>query len=174
MERAKASFAISSVRWQLRRGNDNVLTAECYSDGKITFNRAFDLDDVLTFSFEMARRYNEALDVAGRAREASMAPFEFAFSQPVDLNAFATAVGMGREPMRLWLTEVDSSENMRSFRGVDMHTWDRVLLDIAPDHGYLTIPATGCVNAAPRIATIQGEDNSGRTSIYMDGVELFG
>jgi len=54
-----------------------------------------------------------------------------------------------------------------------IHTWDRVLLDVGPDFAYLTVPGKGCINAAPRIAAIQGEDNAGRTHIYHDGVEVF-
>ena len=47
-------------------------------------------------------------------------------------------------------------------------------MDMGPIYAYLTVPGKGCVNAAPRIATVQGEDNAGKTSIYFDGVEMFG
>jgi len=173
LDRARQSFAISSVRWQLVNGGSPTLTAECYSDGKITLNRATDFDDVLTFSLEMANRYRDSLGAAQKAREASLAPFEFAFSQEVNLDGFGEAVAMGRAPMRLWLAEVERDGDFRRYRGVDMHTWDRVFVDLTPGYGYLNVPSKGCVNAAPRIATIQGEDNAGKTSIFLDGVEMF-
>jgi hypothetical protein len=75
--------------------------------------------------------------------------------------------------MRLWLVETESESDFKRFAGVDLHTWDRVLLDVAPQYAFLTIPGRGCVNAAPRLATIQGEDNAGRTSISFDGVDVF-
>lgn len=173
LERARQSFAISSVRWQLAKGGTPTLTAECYSDGKITLNRATDLDEVLAFSLEMANRYGASLTLAQTARDTSLAPFEFAFSQQVNLDAFSEAVAMGKAPMRLWLTEVERDGDFRRYRGVDMHTWDRVFVDLTPTYGYLNVPSRGCVNAVPRIATIQGEDNAGRTAIFLDGVEMF-
>jgi hypothetical protein len=173
LDRARQSFAISSVRWQLARGGSPSLTAECYSDGKITLNRATDLDDVLAFSLEIANRYQESLELAQIARDTSLAPFEFAFSQKVNLDGFGEVVAMGKAPMRLWLTEVERDGDFRRYRGVDMHTWDRVFVDLTPEYGYLNVPSKGCVNAVPRIATIQGEDNAGRTTILLDGVEMF-
>jgi hypothetical protein len=35
---ARENFSIYSVRWQKRSGGDTVLSAEIYSDGKITIN----------------------------------------------------------------------------------------------------------------------------------------
>lgn len=64
-------------------------------------------------------------------------------------------------------------KKFKRFRGVDLHTWDRVSISMGEDFAHLTIPGDGCVNAAPRIATLQGEDNAGRTTISFDGVELF-
>lgn len=170
---AQETFAISSVRWQRVSNGETSLMAECYSNGKITFNRATDVDETLTFSSALAHRYRASLAEANELRASTMAPFEFQFSQPVNLDAFGEAVGRGRFPMRLWLAEVEHKPDFRRYRGVDMHTWDRVFLDIAPSYAYLTIPSDGCVNAAPRIATVQGEDNSGKTNIYFDGVEMF-
>lgn len=75
--------------------------------------------------------------------------------------------------MKLWLVEIESGDDFKRFKGIDLHTWDRVLLDVGLDFAYLTVPGKGCVNAAPRIATIQGENSAGRTSICHDGVEIF-
>ncbi len=75
--------------------------------------------------------------------------------------------------MNLWLVEVEAEPDFRRFKGIDLHTWDRVLLDVGPNFVYLTIPGSGCVNGAPRLAVVQGEDNSGKASIYHDGVEVF-
>jgi len=142
IEKAKERFAIYSARWQKRRNGSVTISAEWYSNGKATINRAVDV-------------------------------FEIDFTQEIDLDAFSNTVAKGTGDMKLWLVETEAETDFRRFRGVDLHTWDRVLLDVGPDFVYLTIPGKGCVNAAPRIATIQGEDNAGKTSIFPDGVEIF-
>lgn len=173
LQAAMKRFAVYSVRWQRIEHGSAVLTAECYSHGKITFNRATSVDEVLNFSSAVADRYEQALIAANAARDRTMGAFELDFAQELDLDAFGEVVTAARGPMKLWLTEVESESDFRRYRGVDMHTWDRVFLDVGLDYAYMTIPGRGCVNAAPRLATIQGEDNAGRTEIFHDGVEMF-
>lgn len=122
---------------------------------------------------EIAKRYDGSLKMATELRNTTMGAFEIDFSQEINLDAFSDVVMKGTGEMKLWLVETQKEIDFRRFRGVDLHTWDRVLLDVGPDFAYLTIPGKGCVNAAPRIAVIQGEDNAGRTSIFHDGVEIF-
>ncbi|MDO8873847.1 MAG: hypothetical protein Q7V05_14130 [Methanoregula sp.] len=171
---AKEKFAIYSVRWQKINGGSVTISAEWYSTGKVTINKAMDVDDVMLSISDMANRYEDAILEATKIRDHTMGAFELDFTQNIDLNAFAQAVSMGKSTMNLWLVETESEPDFKRFRGVDLHTWDRVFMDVAPNYAYLTVPGKGCVNAAPRIATIQGEDNAGKTSIYFDGVEMFG
>lgn len=173
INRAEELFAVSSVRWTKRVDNKTIVTAEAYNNGKITINSASDVDEVLNFSSAAAERYRRSLQIARDARNDVMAPFEFEFTQKVNADAFSETVLSGKAPMKLWLIEIERSDEFRTYRGIDMHTWDRVLLDIGPDYAYLTIPGDGCVNAAPRLATIQGEDNSGLTRIFHNGEEMF-
>ncbi len=170
---AQDKFAIYSVRFQKRSGGSISISAEWYSNGKITINRAADVDEVLISVAEMANRYADSLKDATELRDRTLAPFEIDFSQSIDLDAFSGTVTKGIGDMHLWLVEVESEPDFRRFKGVDLHTWDRVLLDVGPDFVYLNIPGKGCVNGAPRLAVVQGEDNSGKASIYHDGVEIF-
>lgn len=174
LDAAKESFAIYSARWQKFREGSVALGVEWYSSGKVTINRAVDIDEVMLSISDVANRYEDALTEATGLRDDGLGAFELNFTQNIDLDAFSRTVAMGRGRMNLWLIETETEPDFRRFRGVDLHTWDRVLLDLGPDYAYLTVPGRGCVNAAPRIATIQGEDNAGRTSIYFDGVEIFG
>ena len=121
----------------------------------------------------MANRYSDCLLEATKLRDSSMGAFEIDFSQEINLDAFSDTVAIGKVDMNLWLVEVESEPDFRRFRGVDLHNWDRVLLDIGPTYSYLTVPGKGCVNAAPRLANIQGIDNAGKTTILFDGVEIF-
>lgn len=171
---AKESFAIYSTRWQKLKEDSVTLAVEWYSNGKVTINRATDVDEVMLSISDMANLYEDALAEATDLRNDGLGAFELNFTQSIDLEAFSKTVAMGRGRMNLWLIETETETDFRRFKGVDLHTWDRVFLDVGPDFAYLTIPGKGCVNAAPRIATIQGEDNAGRTSIFFDGVEVFG
>jgi hypothetical protein len=170
---AKEKFAIYSTRWQKISGGSVAISAEWYSNGKVTINRAVDVDEVMLSISDIANRYEDAILEATKIRDNKMGAFELDFTQTIDLDAFAQTVSMGRGTMNLWLVETESESDFKRFRGVDLHTWDRVFLDVGPDYAYLTVPGKGCVNAAPRIATVQGEDNAGKTSIYFDGVEMF-
>ena len=173
IDKAKDNFAIYSSRWQKRINGKTTISAEWYSNGKVTINRALDVDEVLLSISEMANRYADALDEATKLRDTTMGAFEIDYSQEIDLEAFSNTVLKGKGEMKLWLVETEAESDFRRFKGIDLHTWDRILLDVAPDYAYLTVPGKGCINAAPRIATIQGEDNAGKTSIFHDGVELF-
>ena len=173
LTKAREHFAIYSVRWQKISNGSVSISAEWYSNGKATINRAEDVDEVLISVAEIAKRYDNSLKIATELRNTTMGAFEIDFSQEINLDAFSDIVMKGIGEMKLWLVETQNEVDFRRFRGIDLHTWDRVLLDVGPDFAYLTIPGKGCVNAAPRIAVIQGEDNAGRTSIFHDGVEIF-
>jgi hypothetical protein len=173
LDKAKEDFAIYSVRWQRRSKASVTMSTEWYSDGKVTVNKATDVDEVLLWISEMADKYLESLATATNLRNSTVGAFEIDFSQDINLDAFANIATKGKGNMNLWLVETEKSSDFRRFKGIDLHTWDRILLDLGPNYAYLTIPAHGCVNAAPRLAVTQGEDNGGKASIYHDGVEVF-
>ena len=173
IENAKDTVTITSIRWKKIVEGDTRITSEWYNYGKVTITASEDIDETLLIITHMARKYENMLVEATKLRDGSHGAFEFNFTQKIDLQAFSTAVGMGKADFNLWLTEVYSEPGFRRFRGVDMHTWDVIFFDLAEDYAYLTIPGNGCVNAAPRIATIQGEYTTGKTQIYFNGDEIF-
>ncbi len=173
ISKAKEKYAIHSIRWQKRAARGISLVMEWYSNGKVTVNKADDIDEVLAVVSQMASRYAEGIEYATELRDTKLAPFELEFSQPFNLDFFKETVEQGRGNMRLWLLETEAQDGFKRFRGVDMHTWDRILLDVGSGFAYLTIPGKGCVNAAPRIAALQGIDNAGKTNILFDGDEVF-
>ena len=173
LQTAKDAFAIYSARWQKRQNGNTLLSSEWYSNGKVTVNRADDVDETFIHIGEMANKYHDSLIFASKLRDSSMGAFEINYSQKIDLDAFTETVLKGTGEMKLWLVETESEPDFKRFRGVDLHTWDRVLIDVGLDYAYVTIPKSGCVNAAPRIAVVQGEDNAGKTTIFHDGVEIF-
>ena len=174
LQSAKERFAIHSTRWQkFSEGKPSAITSEWYSTGKVTINRAVDTDEVMLHISEMANTYLKSVNDATNLRDSSMGAFELNFTQNININSFASTVLKGSGDMKLWMVETESYPDFKRFKGVDLHNWDRVFLDVGDNYAYLTIPGKGCVNAAPRLAVIQGEDNAGKTTIYHDGVELF-
>lgn len=173
IESAKENFAIHSSRWDKRNNGHVTMSTEWYSNGKVTVNRGTDVDETLLTISEIANKYFDSLNYATTIRDTSMGAFEINFSQEINLDFFSQKVLKGTGEMKLWLVEVENEGDFRRFKGLDLHTWDRVLLDIGLNYAYLTIPGKGCVNAVPRIATIQGENSAGKTSICHDGVEIF-
>lgn len=173
IECAKENFALHSSRWDKHSDFGISMSTEWYSNGKVTVNKGVDVDETMLSISEMANKYQKSLTEATELRDTSMGAFEIDFSQEINLDAFSNTVLKAKGDMNLWLVETENESDFRRFKGLDLHTWDRVFLDVGPDYAYLTIPGKGCVNAAPRIATIQGENSAGRTSIYHDGVEIF-
>jgi len=164
---------ISSVRWRKSIDGDTKVSSEWYNYGKVTVSFADDVEDIMQSITIMAQRYYDSLTEATKLRDNSLSGFELNFTKPVDINAFSDFVAGGKSSLKLWMIEVESEPDLKRFRGVDMHTWDLVYLDLASDYAYLSIPGNGCVNAAPRIAVIQGENTAGDTSILFNGVDLF-
>jgi len=139
----------------------------------VTFNRAASVEDAMLTVTSMANRYSDDLSRATELRNSTLGSFEVDFSQPVPLEPFALVTTKGSGPMKLWLIESEGTPELKRFSGVDLHSWDRVIVDMAPDHAFITVPGNGCVNAVPRIATLQGEDNAGKTEIFFDGEPVF-
>lgn len=173
IEKAKSKYAIHSIRMQKRSHMGVEMVMEWYNNGKVTINRATDIDEVFAVVTQMATRYGLGLKEATELRDTKLAAFELNFEQTIDQEAFKEIVEQGKGNLRLWLMEIDSQEGFKRFKGVDMHTWERVLLDVGEDYAYMTIPGDGCVNAVPRLAALQGIDHSGNTSVLFDGEDIF-
>lgn len=100
---------------------------------------------------------------------------EIAFSAALDLAAFRRDVAGGRDPLQLWLVETESVPDFARFRGVDLTTWARVLIDAGPDFLFVTVPggvADADLGVARRIAPLLCRD--GTFGICRDGVLLEG
>src|SRR2546427_1211307 len=123
---AKERFAIHSVRWHKKSNGSTVISAEWYSNGKVTINRGTDVDEVLAFITNMALRYADSLAEATSLRDSKLGAFEFDFSQKINLEAFSSVVAAGAGEMRLWLMEAGVEPDFRRFKGIDLHTWERV------------------------------------------------
>ncbi len=119
---AKKNFAIHSARWQKLNNGSISISAEWYSNGKVTINKATDVDEVMLSVSEMANIYEDAINGATEIRNKKMGAFELSFKQEIDLEAFSDTVSMGRGNMNLWLVETESEPDFRRFRGVDLHT----------------------------------------------------
>ena len=170
---ASNQYSIHSVRWQKKNNSQVTFLAEWYSNGKVTINKADSFDEVISIIDNVSLRYQDALIEASKIRDNSMGAFEVVFGKTIDIEGFKSAVEQGLGEMRLWLMQTEDVSGIKRFRGVDMHNWDQVLMTVSSDSAYITIPGKGCINAAPRIANLQGIDNAGRTNIFFNGDEVF-
>lgn len=166
----KNEFAISSMRFKDRESS---MISEWYSSGKITFNACDDVDLIIDSVNQMLSKYSGDLRYARELRDSEHGSFELTFTQPIDMEKFSEIVRKGSTNLRLWMTETETHDDFRRFRGIDMHTWDRVFLDLGENYAYLTVPGKGCVNAAPRMMTLQGESIGGKTKVFYNGSQLF-
>ena len=170
----KEEAALSSIRWQrLNDYSESQLTTEWYNYGKVTVNFAEDVTEAMREISAMAYNYYTSLVEVEKERDRKLCAFELGFSKTIDLEAFSKYVVSGRSNLKLWMVETEVYHDFRRFRGVDLHTWDPIYLDISTDYAYLTVPQKSCVNAAPRIAVIQSENTAGNTTIEFDGVSVF-
>ena len=167
----KDVFSTNSIRW--KSDTTAKTSSEWYSNGKITFHASEDMNEIIHCVSEMAGRYNESLNHATKLRDEEMGSFEFSFKQKIPLEEYSAAAGKGRGNLKLWMTEIESHDDFKRLQGVDLHTWDRVFLDLGNDYAYMTIPGNGCVNAVPRLVSVQGETALGKTEITYNGNEIF-
>lgn len=170
LEQFADRFSINSLRF---KDHNCSMTSEWYSSGKITFNASDDADAPLNAIDFITNMYERELrDVEKIVRE-DKCSFEFRFKQQLNLESYSEVVSSGKGELKLWMTETEKYDDFRRFRGVDLHTWDRVFLDMGQDYAYMTIPGKGCVNAAPRLVAIHGESSTGNTKVYLQGAEIF-
>ena len=170
IEKLSDKFAISSLRF---KDYETSTVSEWYSSGKITFNASDDIQCVFKAINDSLDIYDSELKTATKLRDYKKGSFEFEFTQKIDLNAYSETVKKGKSDLKLWMTETESAPDFKRFRGVDMHTWDRIFLDLGSNYAYMTVPGKGCVNAAPRLVTVQGETLMGKTQVYYNGDEIF-
>lgn len=168
---ARDEFSISSLR--LKSNSDDETRSEWYTDGRITVNSSEDIDTVIYTIGVVAEHYRNELEQATRWRDKERGSFEFEFARKVNLEGYESRVSKGTRDLKMWMVKTEDEGDFVRFGGVDMHTWDRILLDMGLDFAYMTIPGNGCVNAAPRLATVQGETVTGKTKIYYNGDEIF-
>lgn len=171
LDLARDKFSVSSMR--LRSYDGDLTQSEWYTNGRITFNASDDIDSILYSINHISDDYYKMLEDATKRRNADHSFFEFNFKKEIDLKKYEENVKKGKTNLQLWMVKTEDNGDFIRFQGVDTHTWDRILLDLGQDYAYMTIPGKGCVNAAPRLVTIQGEEVSGKTTVFYDGDEVF-
>lgn len=168
---ARKDFSVSSLR--MKSKGDDETRSEWYTNGRATINSSEDVDTVIYAVNKISDHYRNELEQATKWRNEEKGSFEFSFSRKVDLDRYDARVSKGTQDLKMWMISTERSSDFIRFGGVDMHTWDRILLDMGEDYAFMTIPGKGCVNAAPRLVTVQGETVTGKTKVYYNGDEIF-
>ena len=168
---ARNQFSISSLR--MKSNSDDGSVSEWYTDGRITVNTSENMDFIIYMIGEISNHYHAELEQATKWRDQEKGSFEFEFSRSVDLERYESRITKGTKDLKMWMVKTEDHGDFVRFGGVDLHTWDRILLDMGDNFAYMTIPGNGCVNAAPRLVTVQGESVTGKTKVYYNGNEIF-
>lgn len=168
LEIGRGYFATNSIRWADISGGSTVMRSEWYSNGKISVTHSEDVTELFQSIGEVAKMYENTLNRLNNYRVKGSGAFEFEFTQSVDLDEYSEAVEKGKNDLKLWMCEIESGNDYKRFRGVDLHTWDRVFLDITSDYAYMVIPGKGCLNAVPRMVAVHGENVFGKTSVSFN------
>ncbi len=172
-ELAKKKFTTTSIRWKsVKDGNQN-MSSEWYNNGKITIQYSESINELLDCISDLTQSYKKSLLRAEQYRDENRSSFEFSFERDINLDDYSNALLSGKNTLKLWMIETDNQEGFRSYSGIDLHTGDRILLDIGTDYAYMSIPGKGCVNATPRFITINGENALGKVKAYYEGCEIF-
>ena len=169
----KEEFTTTSVRWRKLSGGTTSLRLECYNYGKITINYMDDVENTLSSISQIADLYRRALIEGEKARDTSRSAFEFNYTQDINLDEYSQALSKGNNSLKLWMYEYETTPDYRRFTGLDLHNLDRILLDMGHQYAYMSIPGNGCVNAAPRFATIQGQYACGDVRVLFEGRDVF-
>lgn len=169
----ESQFTTTSIRWRKVDSGDVTLRMECYNYGKITVNYMDSADDVFSCITEISNLYKKALTDGDQKRDQNSSAFEFRFQNDVNLDDYTAALAKGNSKLKLWMNEYERGPDYRRYTGVDLHNMDIILLDMASDHAYMSIPGKGCVNAAPRFATVQGENACGDVQVLYEGRDMF-
>jgi len=172
LDRIKKEYSITSIRWNEMNNGSTSMTSEWYTNGKITIKNSENPNDAFQKINEMSGRYLDSITEATKMRDKNNNSFEFEFKQKINLEKYTEATLKAKKNLKLWLMEINSDSDFKRYSGIDTHTWDGIYLDLASNYAYMNIPK-GCVNAAPRFATIQGSEIAGDMKIYYDGVEIF-
>lgn len=168
---ARENFSINSMR--MKSHGEDETTSEWYTSGRITFNASDDIDSVIYATNSVCNHYFDELTHATKLRDSERGAFEFEFKRNVDLDSYARNVIKGKNNLKLWMIRTEAYSDFMRFQGVDTHTWDRIMLDMGNNYAFMSVPGKGCVNAAPRLISIQGETVTGNTKAYYNGNEIF-
>ena len=172
-ELAKKKFTTTSIRWKSLRDDNLNMSSEWYNNGKITIQYAESVNELLGCISDLTMSYKKSLLWAEKCRNDNRSSFEFTFEREISLDDYSDALLSGKNSLKLWMIETDNRGDYRSYSGIDLHTGDRILLDMGKDYAYMSIPGNGCVNATPRFVAINGENALGRVKAYYEGCEIF-
>ncbi len=172
IETARDRFVTTSVRWRTEGTEGNTINTEWYNDGKITTYYSDDVDKLISVIESIGDQYTKSLRQFEEYRNQKRSAFEFQFKCRVSLDEYSESLRSGKSGLKLWMRETERDADMRRFSGIDLHTGDRILLDMADSYAYMTIPGKGCVNAAPRFLAVNGENALGKIKVFYEGAEI--
>ena len=151
--------ALDSLAWRFWDESGLFIHDEVWHNGKVTaYGTSWDkhLDSMLSLQLSygnLVRQIEEETSLTTRSGRLSGSPFSvrLASSPIVDVEAFAMSIVDPRSPVRLSGLADQLNEGAWYVEAVDLHTNDRVSLDISADSIRAYIRDGACGNVLPRL-----------------------
>lgn len=151
--------ALDSLAWRFSDEDGRFIHDEVWHYGKVTANGTSwnrHLDSMLalkTAYSSLVHLLEENINLRTSTGRLEGAPFTIRFRQGrvVDVGDFATSLGDPRGPMRLFGLAEQLSDEVWYVEAVDLHTNDRISLDVRPDTIRAYIREGACGNVLTRL-----------------------
>lgn len=165
-------FARRSTRIQEIIDGKSIFLKEVFFNGKITTTFAKSPEEIINFSTNLQQNYIDILKKIENERGVFGSPVELLFKEKLPIDKIVNYFKSGKNPFRLWLSPIEKKENFVRLFGVDLHTGEKIGLDIGEDFIWINIPKKTCGNAGLRIPTILCSSFPYRVQLKLGGEEL--
>ncbi len=171
----KDKFSRRSLRLQEMEEERSKHLFEVYSNGKVTTTFAKNPTYIMNILSDLITRYKKSLELIEENRGIWGGLIEIRLSEPIPeskLDSLLSFFRKGQNPFRLWMTELEKTEKIHRIYGVDLHTGQKIGLDITKDSIWINMGSgkDDCGNAALRISSLLNSYVLGSAELYVGGV----
>lgn len=168
----KKHFSKRSMRIQKKYEDEDRFLNSLYYYGKITTTHASNAEELLNFPNQLIDDYISLLKKIEENRGMLGSPVELIFEKNLPIKKMVEFFKMGKNPFKLWLTPIELKDDFVRLYGIDLHTEQKIGIDIGKKHIWINIPNNTCGNAGLRIPTLLSFSFPYKIKIKLSGEDL--